>query len=268
MSNEDISIRLEDGKFEDLYRSGLLVKLLDEVHRRVQGEVPECVVCDAPVKHPIDIDHLEDRYTRSETTDGVSVPVTIRGIKMITRWCRTCSDAVFDNACRALKIVPVTDVKRRLEVTRDDLAATIARREAELKAKYGRYSADRDREGATCGSVFVSRRALRVKKDRNRAAKERHLTGVRSRPPIEGEVTRKSLQDLRKRIRDFERLGVDGVPDADVPKICAKTRELLLASRNMPLRHIAANIKAEALVESGGKVPGGSKFGRTDGSVQ
>lgn len=268
MAREDITMRVENGRFDDLDKAGLLGKLLDAVQSKVQGAVPECVFCDGPVVHPIDIDHLEDRYTRSETTDGVSVPVKIRGIEMITLWCRTCSDAVFDRACNTLGIAPVTDVKKRLEITRQDLAATIAKREAELNAQHGRYSTNDHYEHASCGSTFVSRRDLGVKKARNVAAKEKHLTGVRSRRPIGGEVTRKSLQDLRNRIRDFERLGVDGVPDSDVPKICAETRRLLLASKHTPLRHIAANIKSEASVKAGRKVPGESKFRKSDPKMQ
>lgn len=265
MSREKPMRRAEDGRFEYL-EPREVGKLLDVV----RCKVGQCISCEAPVAHPIDLESLVDRYTRQNSTDGVRVPVKIRGVIMVEEeklaidLCRVCSDVHFDIACARLGIEPVTDVTKRLTVTRSTLEWAIKDRERQLV----QVAAERGKSLRTMDLPrFLrngSRRAVDFKRERNKISRARHRDGVDAKQASLA-ASRKALQALRERLTELERLQVDGIPDQNVVKICEGARNSIWEARYVQVTLLALRIMQE---ERGLKSDGRSKFGKYDAGIQ
>lgn len=249
MSEENPQRYVEDGRFEylEVREVGILLG-------QIQEKVGKCIMCDAPVQHPIDLDHLVDRYTRASSTDGVRVPVNIRGVDLETDVCRVCSDVYFDLACMQLDIPVVSDVGKRLTVTREILEWAIRDREQQLARSHEGNSLSAG--GSSPSPIYGSRRSVQYKRERNVTAKARHRDGA-STKRVTDNASRRALRALKEKLAELTRLQVEGIPDENVPNICKLTREKIEALRYMPIRTMAARIID---ARGGGKASGESKF--------
>lgn len=257
MSGEKPVRHIEDGRFEYL-EPREIGKLLDAV----RFKVGQCISCEGPVQHPIDLESLVDRYTREGSTDGISVEVCIRGVRLQVNLCRGCSDVHFDIACVRLGIEPVTDVAKRLTVTRGVLGWAIKDRErqlAEVEAERGKSLRAMDLPRF---SGYGSRRAVDFKRERNRISRARRRDGAAA-GQVSLAASRKALQALRERLTELERLQVDGIPDQNVVKICEEARKSIWEARYVQVTLLARGIMQE---ERGLKSGGRSKFGHVGSS--